>query len=68
MERVKGIEPSSQAWEARILPLNHTRFLSGILTAPAALASPNYSPTPLRGICFPPRFSNSLTRRINRGK
>ena len=28
MERVKGIEPSSQAWEARILPLNHTRFHS----------------------------------------
>lgn len=27
MERVKGIEPSSQAWEARILPLNHTRFI-----------------------------------------
>ena len=26
MERVKGIEPSSQAWEARILPLNHTRL------------------------------------------
>ena len=26
LERVKGIEPSSQAWEARILPLNHTRF------------------------------------------
>ncbi len=26
VERVKGIEPSSQAWEARILPLNHTRF------------------------------------------
>ena len=25
VERVKGIEPSSQAWEARILPLNHTR-------------------------------------------
>src|SRR2546427_12667955 len=24
-ERVKGIEPSSQAWEAHILPLNHTR-------------------------------------------
>ena len=34
MERVKGIEPSSQAWEAHILPLNHTRsrgrFLSGV--------------------------------------
>ena len=27
LERVKGIEPSSQAWEARILPLNHTRVL-----------------------------------------
>ena len=26
LERVKGIEPSSQAWEARILPLNHTRL------------------------------------------
>jgi hypothetical protein len=25
LERVKGIEPSSQAWEARILPLDHTR-------------------------------------------
>ena len=23
---MKGIEPSSQAWEARILPLNHTRL------------------------------------------
>src|SRR6267154_235178 len=26
MERVKGIEPSSQTWEAHVLPLNHTRF------------------------------------------
>src|ERR1700749_4669485 len=26
MERVKGIEPSSQPWEGHILPLNHTRF------------------------------------------
>jgi hypothetical protein len=25
MERVKGIEPSYQAWEARVLPLNYTR-------------------------------------------
>ena len=31
MERVKGIEPSSQAWEARILPLNHTHFPSSFL-------------------------------------
>src|ERR1700734_4188996 len=43
LERVKGIEPSSQAWEARILPLNHTRFSSPIiLTAPAALTSLNW--------------------------
>jgi hypothetical protein len=27
MERVKGIEPSSQPWEGHILPLNHTRLL-----------------------------------------
>jgi len=26
MERVKGIEPSSQPWEGHILPLNHTRW------------------------------------------
>ena len=25
VERVKGIEPSSRAWEACILPLNYTR-------------------------------------------
>ena len=33
LERVKGIEPSSQAWEARILPLNHTRNRWEILLA-----------------------------------
>ena len=26
MERVKGIEPSLEAWEAPVLPLNYTRF------------------------------------------
>jgi hypothetical protein len=30
MERVKGIEPSSQPWEGHILPLNHTRFESDV--------------------------------------
>ncbi len=25
LERVKGIEPSSSAWEADVLPLNYTR-------------------------------------------
>ena len=24
--RVEGIEPSTQAWEARVLPLNYTRI------------------------------------------
>ena len=27
MERVTGIEPVSQPWEGRVLPLNHTRLL-----------------------------------------
>jgi hypothetical protein len=26
MERVAGIEPASSAWEAEVLPLNHTRL------------------------------------------
>jgi hypothetical protein len=37
MERVKGIEPSSQAWEARILPLNHTRIHDARLTCSRGL-------------------------------
>jgi hypothetical protein len=32
LERVKGIEPSSQAWEARILPLNHTRAAAAVVS------------------------------------
>jgi hypothetical protein len=27
MERVKGIEPSTSAWKAEVLPLNYTRIL-----------------------------------------
>ena len=26
LERVKGIEPSYEAWEAAVLPLNYTRI------------------------------------------
>jgi hypothetical protein len=26
LERVKGIEPSSSAWKAEVLPLNYTRM------------------------------------------
>ena len=43
LERVKGIEPSSQAWEARILPLNHTRFDVRHLSHPAAHGKSSYS-------------------------
>jgi len=28
LERVKGIEPSLLAWEAKVLPLNYTRINS----------------------------------------
>ena len=28
MERVEGIEPSTKAWEAFVLPLNYTRITS----------------------------------------
>jgi hypothetical protein len=30
VERVKGIEPSSLAWEARALPLSYTRDAPGL--------------------------------------
>ena len=29
VERVKGIEPSYEAWEAAVLPLNYTRVKTG---------------------------------------
>ena len=28
LERVEGVEPSSEAWEASVLPLNYTRRYS----------------------------------------
>jgi hypothetical protein len=31
VERVKGIEPSYEAWEAAVLPLNYTRSSASIL-------------------------------------
>ena len=33
VERVKGIEPSYEAWEAAVLPLNYTRVSEAILGA-----------------------------------
>ena len=32
LERVKGIEPSWFAWEAKVLPLNYTRLYSDLLS------------------------------------
>ncbi len=29
LERAKGIEPTSSAWEAEVLPLNYTRGVIG---------------------------------------
>ena len=31
LEQVMGIEPTSQAWEAGILPMNYTRIGNGII-------------------------------------
>jgi len=31
LERVKGIEPSLEAWEASVLPLNYTRDGTGLI-------------------------------------
>ena len=31
LERVKGIEPSYEAWEAAVLPLNYTRESGSLL-------------------------------------
>ncbi len=37
MERVTGIEPVSQPWEGRILPLNDTRLVGFATTSPYLL-------------------------------
>jgi hypothetical protein len=43
-ERVKGIEPSPRAWEARVLPLNYTR--GNDITAPQdPIVLPSCRPT-----------------------
>ena len=31
LERVKGIEPSSSAWKAEVLPLNYTREMGRLM-------------------------------------
>jgi hypothetical protein len=36
VERVKGIEPSYEAWEAAVLPLNYTRIAQAQILIHAA--------------------------------
>ena len=46
MERVKGIEPSYEAWEAAVLPLNYTRIGGGfylIAVGPRSTVGPGGS-------------------------
>jgi hypothetical protein len=59
LERVKGIEPSYEAWEAAVLPLNYTR--SGVVPRPWAGQSRDYSAAFFgRGGGKPPRSGQSL--------
>ena len=42
MERVKGIEPSLEAWEASVLPLNYTRAFTVSLVGLGRFDNMNY--------------------------
>jgi len=46
MERVKGIEPSPQAWEAHVLPLNYTRSMRLCVSAPVDPCNAGVQTTP----------------------
>src|SRR5262245_20346259 len=48
MERVKGIEPSSQPWEGHILPLNHTRIFYRAVAQRAKADAQSASARPAR--------------------
>ena len=51
MEQVKGIEPSYQAWEARVLPLNYTcTTLVTILAYLMKLVNPKHKSCAM--LCF----------------
>ena len=52
MERVKGIEPSSSAWKAEVLPLNYTRVY--IVSLSMTGASPDHA-----------SFSATLLKEVN---
>src|SRR5690349_11285150 len=46
MERVKGIEPSSQPWQGRVLPLYHTRKKELVPAKPKVHHPASLSATP----------------------
>ena len=50
VERVKGIEPSYEAWEAAVLPLNYTRVVLIVSAAmpPNVPGRPSPGGTPKR--------------------
>jgi hypothetical protein len=57
VERVMGIEPTSSAWKAEVLPLNYTRLemtpkYSILTTESAGASSPN--PLVVEGVGFEP--------------
>ena len=41
MERVKGIEPSYEAWEAAVLPLNYTRIGNPLISNELSTQAPD---------------------------
>ena len=55
MERVMGIEPTYQAWEARVLPLNYTREGHGRVNGGGRLSNG------LRRWRLEPAFTQTLT-------
>ena len=68
MERVKGIEPSSLAWEAKALPLSYTRVIDA--AAPIREPMPQLPPRRQRAVpverrgtsAFAPRYSRNPER------
>ncbi len=63
MERVMGIEPTSSAWEAEVLPLNHTRFQGEENTSNTGVLSSAVSTPGVRGVILRVRnggFFNTL--------
>ncbi len=54
---MKGIEPSSQAWEARILPLNHTRLRPECVGAAAGRPAKNSNKFIQPGLLLPDRLA-----------